>query len=396
MPSNSPRPDFPPSVARLLLSFLRLGATAFGGPSMVAYIRRLAVQKRHWLDAATFDDGVALCQMIPGATAMQTTAYVGLRTRGVLGAAASFIGFGLPAFILMTTFAALYARAHALPIVVSAFSGLQAMIVAIMANATLSFGRTTLKSWRPAVIAGLAAAMFGLRVNPIIVIVLAGALGFALNRPAQKDGAVSTSARTPTHLKPVLLTLACAAIGLGALFWFRRPLFVLAALMSKIDLFAFGGGFASVPLMFHEVVDVRKWMDGQTFMNGIVLGQVTPGPIVITATFVGYLLGGPLGGVVATIGILLPSFLMVVAVAPYFDRLRASPGFNRVISGVLASFVGLLLTVTIRFATNVHWDWAHLVLAASAFLALVLSVDLLWVVLAGIAASIAIFTWLPH
>ena len=395
MPSNPP-----PSLVRLLTSFLRLGVTAFGGPSMVAYIRQLAVEKKRWLDAVTFNDGVALCQMIPGATAMQTAAYVGLKTRGVMGASASFIGFGFPAFVLMMAFAAIYTRTHDLPVVVSAFSGLQAIIVAIVASATLSFGRTTLKGWRYLVIAGVAAALFGLKVSPIIVILLAGAAGFALIRPRQAEpqhgASTQVPAAAPSCIRPVLLILAGTAVWFGLLFALRRPLFSLAALMSRIDLFAFGGGFASVPLMFHEVVDARKWMDGQTFMNGIVLGQVTPGPIVITATFVGYLLGGPLGGIVATLGILLPSFLMVVAISPYFDRLRASPQFNKVIGGVLGSFVGLLLTVTIRFAANVHWDWAHLVLAGGAFIALLLSVDLLWVVLVGILASAAMFTWLGH
>jgi chromate transporter len=246
----------------------------------------------------------------------------------------------------------------------------------------------------------MAAALFGLKVSPIIVILLAGSAGFALIRPRQASLQHGASAQAPAKahscIKPALLILAGAAVGFGLLFAIRRPLASLAALMSRIDLFAFGGGFASVPLMFHEVVDVRKWMDGQTLMNGIVLGQVTPGPIVITATFVGYLLGGPLGGVVATLGILLPSFLMVVAISPYFDRLRTSRHFNKVIGGVLGSFVGLLFTVTIRFASNVHWDWAHLVLAGGAFIALLLSVDLLWVVLAGTLASVVMFTWLPH
>lgn len=162
--------------------------------------------------------------------------------------------------------------------------------------------------------------------------------------------------------------------------------------MFRIDLFAFGGGFASVPLMFHEIVEVRKWIDSQTFMNGIVLGQVTPGPIVITATFVGYLLGGPLGGVIATIGIFLPSFVMVVGISPYFDRLRISPFFNKAIGGVLCSFVGLLLAVTIRFAANVQWDLSHLLLAGGAIVALLLKVDIFWVVVIGTVVSVMVFT----
>ena len=113
-----------PTVQELFLSFFRLGLTAFGGPAMIAEIRKTAVGKKEWLSEASFRDGTALCQMIPGATAMQAAAYVGLRSRGIGGGAASFIGFGLPACILMLILSALYARAHALPAVVSVFTGL--------------------------------------------------------------------------------------------------------------------------------------------------------------------------------------------------------------------------------------------------------------------------------
>jgi chromate transporter len=120
--------DQKPSLPLLFLSFLRLGITSFGGPAMTAYIRMMAVEKKKWLDDSTFRAGVALCQVIPGATAMQVAAYVGLRTRGVAGAAATFIGFGLPAFLIMISLSALYVRTHNLPVVVSLFSGLQAII----------------------------------------------------------------------------------------------------------------------------------------------------------------------------------------------------------------------------------------------------------------------------
>jgi len=359
---------------------------------MIAYIRQLAVEKKHWLAAETFSDGVALCQMIPGATAMQTAAYVGLKTQGVIGAGASFIGFGLPAFLLMMTFAALYTNNHDLPVVVSAFSGLQAIIVAIIANATLSFGKNTLKDWKAFVIAGIAAVLFGLNVNPILVILLAAVLGLVLIHPKQSQHLKPTNAReSSTYTKSLILILSVSAIVVLLLFLFNRTLVNLFILMFRIDLFAFGGGFASLPLMFHEIVEVRNWMDGPTFMNGIVLGQVTPGPIVITATYVGYLLGGLFGGVVATIGIFLPSFMLVVAVSPYFDRLRTSPSFNKVIGGVLCSFVGLLLTVTIRFGSNVHWDLSHVLLASGALVALLLKIDILWVVVAGTIISVIMF-----
>jgi len=381
-----------PSLLQLFLSFLRLGLTAFGGPSMVAYIRKMAVEQKNWLDAETFNDGVALCQTIPGATAMQTAAYVGLQTRGVIGAGASFIGFGLPAFLLMMGFAALYTYANNLSIVISTFSGLQAIIVAIIANAAVSFGKNTLKNWKSWVIAGAAAALFGMNVNPILVIIMAAIGGIALIQPKQPNSIHPVSSEhNKSNTRQLLLILAGTAAGFILLFFVNRNLFCLATLMFRIELVAFGGGFASVPLMFHEIVQVRNWMASQTLMDGIILGQVTPGPIVITATFIGYILGGPFGGVVATIAIFLPSFMMVVGLTPYFDRLRASPVFNKAISGVLSSFVGLLFSVTINFALNVHWDLSHLLLAGLAFAALLLKTDILWVVVLGTIASMVLF-----
>lgn len=171
----------------------------------------------------------------------------------------------------------------------------------------------------------------------------------------------------------------------------RDHLADLANRMARIDVLAFGGGFASVPLMFHEIVEVRSWMDGPTFLNGILLGQVTPGPIVITATFIGYWLHGFLGAVVATFSVFFPSFLIVVGMTPYFDRLRASPFFNKALGGILSSFVGLLLTVTVRFAEDVSWDFSRLFLASAAFVALLLQIDLLWVVLTGAVVSLMLF-----
>ncbi len=119
-------------------------------------------------------------------------------------------------------------------------------------------------------------------------------------------------------------------------------------MMIKIDIFAFGGGFTSVPLMFNEIVNVHHWLDSSTFLNGIALSQVTPGPIVITATFVGYLIYGLPGAIVATFGIFAPSFLIVIGLAPYFDEIRNSPYVHWIISGILFSFVGLLISVAIR------------------------------------------------
>ena len=354
---------------------------------MIAYIRGMVVEQKKWIDDGSFKNGVAFCQIVPGATAMQASAYVGLKLRGVSGAAASFIGFGLPAFIFMTVLSVLYVQNRELPVVVSAFNGLQAIIVSIVANAAITFGRANVRNWRAAVLAVMAAVLFGFGISPFLVILLAALVGILLYLHRPMPPSASSDQQITTY-RPVLVIIGIAAVGFIVLFFVNRGLFELAALMFRVDLFAFGGGFASVPLMFHEVVNVNSWMDSKTFLDGIAMGQVTPGPIVITATFIGYLLYGFLGAGIATISIFLPSFLIVVGVAPYFDKLRAFPLFNKAVAGVIASFVGLLLSVTVLFALKIPWDWWRALLAVAAFVALLLKIEVYWVVLAGVIISI--------
>lgn len=371
------------AIKLIFIRFFRLGLTAFGGPAMIAHIRKMAVEKYHWLDEETFRNGVSLCQMIPGATAIQMAAYVGLKSRGLSGAAASFIGFGLPAFLIMLIFSALYKQTQSLPVTVATFGGLQAIVVAIVAHAAFTFGRAWWKGWRGILIALTGATMFGFGINPILVILSAATVGLGLYDKTNKAAAPAIAEKQPYSLRSFLFILLLAVLAFGLLFALSKPLFDLAFLMSRIDLFAFGGGFSSLPLMFNAVVNQRAWMDSHTFMNGIVLGQITPGPIVITATFIGYFLYGPLGAAIATIFIFLPSFMLLVGIEPYFSGLRRSLYFNRAVQGILYSFVGLLISVAIQFAMKISWDIPRILLACGAFGALSLKVDIAWVVLAG-------------
>ncbi len=380
----------PPTLGDLFFSFLRLGATAFGGPAMVVYIGDLAVKRKKWLDGQTFTDGVTLAQSIPGATAMQTAAFVGLHTKGIAGAAVSYIGFGLPAFFLMLGFSALYAASRDLSWAVSLFSGLQVVVVAIVASATYTFGRNSLKRYMHVLLAAASAAAFWLGVSPFYVILGAALAGTLFLR--EKPGAQRASGdQRRFSVTQAAGCLAFPALGLLFLYLVRPGLFGLALLMLKVDVFAFGGGFASLPLMLQEVVHVRGWMDARTFMDGIALGQVTPGPIVITAAFVGYLTHHLSGAIVATVAILTPSFILLVLTAPFFDRLKGSPAFARATHGILASFVGLLLYVTLTFAVAVPWDFLRIILALACLFALVRKVNLLYVVLAGAAISLLLF-----
>ena len=381
-----------PSIRNLFFSFLRLGLTAFGGPAMVAHIRELSTQRNQWLAENDFKNGVALCQSIPGATAIQAAAYVGLRIRGISGALAAYIGFGLPAFILMLILSVLYTRFNSLPKFISLFNGLQVIVVAIIINATYSFGRNIANNYRSVIVALLSALLLWLGISPFMVIVGAGILGMALFRVSISSTSVYYGKKEiQWNAKQIIGLLVTFSICLAGLYFINSKLFNLAAVMLKIDLFAFGGGFASLPLMLHEIVINRGWLDSKTFMDGIALGQITPGPIVITATFVGYLVYGIPGALVATIAIFTPSFFMLITVAPFFDRLKNSVYFIKAIDGIFASFVGLLLFVCIKFAMAVPWDFIRILLGLAALTALLRKVDILYIVPVGAVISVFIF-----
>lgn len=185
-----------------------------------------------------------------------------------------------------------------------------------------------------------------------------------------------------------MLVVGGFVLSLVALALTAPRLFHLGALMARIDMFAFGGGFASLPIMFHEVV-ARHWMTARVFLDGVALGQVTPGPMVVTATFVGFVVGGYAGAAVATVAVFVPSFVVLLATAPYGARLAAQPRFVPVVGAVSAAFVGLLAATAWQLAGAVAWDVPRLALVVGAFVALRRDVDVLWVV--GVAALVSVF-----
>ena len=284
----------------------------------------------------------------------------------------------------------LYARFHQAGPVLSAFNGLQVIVVAIVANAAWDFGRSTIRDVADSLIAVAAALFLVAGGSPIAAIVACAAAGALVYR-GRSGGEVDRSA-TLEEETPCAASLAVLAgfvpITITALWLLDRQLFSLALTMIKVDMFAFGGGYASLPIMLHEVVQVHQWMDNKAFMDGIALGQVTPGPIVITAAFVGYLLAGLKGAVVAGVAIFTPSFLVLLGSVSYLDRIREKPAFARVIRGVLVSFVGLLMAVTVKFGLDVPWEVVRFLLAAGALAALRMKVDLLWVVAVGAVLSV--------
>jgi chromate transporter len=376
-------------LLRLFAAFFRLGLTAFGGPAMIPHLRRLVIDRTGWMTEADFKTGLAVCQAIPGATVAQLAAYAGLRLRGLPGALTAFAGFMLPAFLLITGLSALYFRYQDLPRLLLAFDGLKILVVAIVLSASLDFIARYTRQTMDKLLALAAALAFVARIHPVAIILCVAAAGLLVMprpesmtpRPAVQNGC------------GVPIRFSLGLVATYALMWMIRPeLLHLARLMAGIDLVAFGGGFAALPIMLHEVVIRLGWMSQAVFMDGIALGQVTPGPIVLSAAFVGYTQSGLAGAAAAAMGIFTPSLCILFWTVPVCDRLLGSRAFQKALRASLASLGGLMTAVAAELCVTTTWTWPGAVLGLTAFATLRKGVDVLWIVLAGTGAWLVFTT----
>jgi chromate transporter len=384
------------SLPLLFKRFLKLGATAYGGPAIAQQMKKMIVKDLGWLKEPEFMQGIALCQLIPGATFVQMSAYIGYRLKGIGGALACMAGFVLPAFVLMLILSAIYFRFGDLWLVQSLFKGLAPIIVAIVLDAFINFGKPMAKDWKAIIIVGLAFAGFVFHMNIVLVFLIAGAL--ALFMRLGVSGKVMPS-QTPSGAgkrnAPYLLGLAAIIITLfGACYFLNEQLFYLALIMAKVGALAFGGGFTSIGLIQLDVVERFHWVSTKEFLDGIVMGQVTPGPIVITATFLGYKLAGFLGAAMATVAIFSSDFFILSLLMPYYDRLRELKPVRVMEQGILAAFVGMLGLVLYNFGRTTFVDIPSVIFMAAAFIALLKKVDLLYILVTGAILSVIIFGFL--
>jgi len=379
---------------RLLFKrFLKLGATAYGGPAIAQQMKKMIVKDLGWLKEPEFMQGIALCQLIPGATFVQMSAYIGYRLRGIGGALACMAGFVLPAFVLMLILSAIYFRFGDLWIVQSLFKGLAPIIVAIVLDAFINFGKPMAKDWKTIIIVGAAFVGFVFHMNIVLVFLIAGALALLMHLGVSGKALPSpTPSGAAKRNAPYLLGLAAIIITLFVVCYFlNEQLFYLALIMAKVGALAFGGGFTTIGLIQLDVVERFHWVSTKEFLDGIVMGQVTPGPIVITATFLGYKLAGFLGAAMATVAIFTSDFFILSLVMPYYDRLRGSKTVRIMEQGILAAFVGMLGLVLFNFGRTTFVDIPTVLFAVGAFVALLKKVDLLYILLTGAVLSILVF-----
>lgn len=395
MGEGSSEPQEKVRVRDLAATFFRIGLTAYGGPAIVARIREVTVQKKGWLSESEFEESLAFCQTFPGPIAPQTAAHVGYRKAGLPGLFASHISYILPAVGLVFALSALYGHVGKVPALVAAFRGLGPVVVAIVAHAIFSTAPSYLKDWRGLTIAIASGAALAAGVSALPVLLGAAVLAVFLRAdmgPSPAESASAGGTREFRRAAPLLfgfaLLFVLAAWGLRSL---DPALPALAWVFAKVDLLAFGGGYTAVALMFDETVRLREWVTAKEFVDGLAMSQITPGPVIVTATFIGYRAAGLAGAAVATASIFLPSALLLALLSPLYGKLRKFRVAAPFIRGLLAAFVAVLFSVLVRVATGSLSDLPALLIAAGAFALLMRRVQPTWVILGGLALSLVVY-----
>ena len=348
---------------RFLRYFLWLGTFGFGGPiASVGYMQRDLVEKRKWLDKQEFLNGIALGQTMPGPLAAQVAMWVGFLRRGALGALAVAFAFILPSFLLVLTVAYCYVKYQGLAWMQSLFYGIAPAVMAIIALAAIKLARLTdgtdKRLWVVSLVIMAVTAITGAEVA--FLFLAAGLLMIILDAPP-----VFLRRGTPSMVmvgEPTVAALGSAPSDTQlALFLF----FV------KAGAFIFGSGLAIVPFLREGVVTQHHWLTSSQFLDAVAVGLITPGPVVITATFIGYLVGGFPGALISTLGIFLPIYLGVVIPGRWFIRHRENPQIKAFVKGATAAAAGAIAGATIVLTRQAVTDAKTVVILA-------VSLILLW------------------
>jgi chromate transporter len=351
--------------------FLLLGATAFGGPAAhIAMMHEQVVRRRRWLTSAEFTDLVAAVNLIPGPNSTELAIHIGRQQAGGAGLAIAGICFIVPAAAIVSILAAIYVQYGRTPDARALLAGISPVIIAVIAHATLELGKTALKTaWLWTVgVPGVVLAL--LSVNELAILIGAGLAGLA----AQSARRAFTGAAVACVSTASLTAASTASVSLVKL-----TLFFL-----KVGSVLFGSGYVLLAFLRADLVERWGWLTEQQLLDAIAVGQLTPGPVFTTATFIGYVLGGWPGAALSTIAIFLPAFFFVWITHPIVPRLRASPSIGAFLDGVVAASLGLMAAVAIAMARTTLISPLWIAVAIASILALTLwRVNSVWLVFAG-------------
>lgn len=359
--------------------FLKLGTIGFGGPAAhIAMMEDEIVTRRGWLTSEEFLDLVGATNLIPGPNSTEMAIHIGYIYAGWQGLIVAGTCFILPAVTLTAALAWVYQQFGTLPQIAPIFDGIQPVVLAIIAVALWRLGQKALKNPRLWLVGFGVALLVMLGLNQILALFLGGILG-----------AIALTYNVGTRIAPFLwlplnLPLAQTSAATPAPSLWQLGLFFL-----KVGSVLYGSGYVLVAFLENELVGKYGWLTQQQLLDAIAIGQFTPGPVLSTSTFIGYLIAGTPGAIVATVGIFLPSFVFVILLNPLIPRLRRSKWMSGFLDAINASAVALMAVVTLRLAqtlifqpTGLNWS-ALLITALSAILTLQWRVNAAWLVLAG-------------
>jgi len=350
-------------IGQLAWLFLRLGATAFGGPAAhIAMMEDEVVRRRQWLTHEELLDLIAACNLIPGPNSTELAIHIGHRKAGWPGLLVAGACFILPAALIVGAIAWAYVQWGALPEVGAVLYGVKPVIIAIVAQAIGRLGRTAVKSWALGAIAVVAIAATVAGVNELVVLLGAGLLG------ASRIAGARTAAVAPVV-----------------------PLVKLFAVFAKIGAVLFGSGYVLLAFLRSDLVDRLHWLSESQLLDAVTVGQITPGPVFTTATFIGYLLGGGRGAVVATAGIFLPAFVFVAISGPLVPRIRKSRVAGAFLDGVVVASLALMAVVAVQLGHAAIIDpWTIAILVISMVVLQLTKLSSLVLIVGGAAVGLAI------
>lgn len=361
--------------------FLRLGATAFGGPAAhIALMEDELVRRRGWVTRERFLDLLGAANLIPGPNSTELAIHLGYVRAGWAGLVVAGVAFIVPAALLVSAIAWVYVRLGGVPDAGAVLAGVKPVVLVVVLDALWKFARTLVRSVFAAGLVAAAAAAAALSVDELVVLLAAGAVAVAHHAAAKR--AVRALA-PPLALLPLIgagVPGASAATATG----------VFAAFL-KIGSVLYGSGYVLLAFLRSDLVLARGWLTDAQLLDAVAVGQVTPGPVFTTATFVGWIVAGPAGAAAATVGIFLPAFVLVAASGPFVPRLRASPAVGAFLDGVNAASLALMAVVTARLARDALAGGRYAVIAGvTAVLLWRFRVSSAWLVaLGGIAGWIA-------
>jgi len=353
MTSNPTRPSV--GLWELVRYFLRLGSFGFGGPiALAGYMQRDLVPRR-WITTEEYKEGLAFAQMMPGPLAAQLAMWIGFIRHGVVGASLVGIVFILPPYLIVVVIAAFYVKYNGLAVVQALFYGIGPAVIAIIAISAFRLARATverdLRLW--IIFAAIAAITFLSRTEIALLFVAAGIIGIFIYAPFWKSKRGSAQSIT-------LVAASAAQISLPRLGQ-------LGAFFVKAGAFTFGSGLAIVPFLHQGVVLDYRWLTERQFLDAVAVGVITPGPVVITAAFVGYLVGGLPGSMIAAGAVFLPVYLFVLFIGRYIVRYREHPTLKGFVKGATAAASGAIVGAGVILAEGSIVDLPTVVIAIASF-----------------------------